>query len=413
MIESCEEQTQVGIQVGLVCGSAGAVSGNSLQAMEEAGFGVVLWDSQSYDQPREQKETLGVMLMKDGSCHVFRGECHQKSMRGNQGLPLGEKPLPDLKGMLLGGQEMFVAASSSASGVSISFNLGHAPFDLPVDKLVSLGLETAESLSTQEMWPSADDAVHLSAQMLQSVSSAPRNKWYISARRDAEAAGQSPSWAGLREVALSVLSNINRIAASAPAMLPIDVPKSNVFESDHDYHPNENVRELVKIEGATSILLEFDSACRTESGCDFFRIYSGTNVSDAGRLLQFSGNFNDNDCWKVYNSAEPSKILNGVRQFVVNADHFTYTFTSDGSSQYWGYKFAVAFLHFASPRMRFLCSGEGQRTQDEGATSSSTVHCADHREYEAALNHASRCSACISRSPHTAPWGGGGSKSAL
>jgi hypothetical protein len=99
---------------------------------------------------------------------------------------------------------------------------------------------------------------------------------------------------------------------------------SAVVETRHEYEPNLDFVGSVHIRGVTSMQVKFDGNTRTESGCDTLRFYH-TNPHEGGgsAVHEFNG---DNSRWNT---------------FTWKSDTLYYRFISDGSCQYWGFKFTV------------------------------------------------------------------------
>ena len=98
--------------------------------------------------------------------------------------------------------------------------------------------------------------------------------------------------------------------------------KSVLVESTHPYDNNMDVDDVISIPGAKGLRIEFDPQCYTESGCDPLRFYEGPGRS--GEIKCFSGQ--GEATWQAFD--------------VPGDTVYTY-FHSDGSVNYWGYKFEV------------------------------------------------------------------------
>ena len=97
------------------------------------------------------------------------------------------------------------------------------------------------------------------------------------------------------------------------------------IESCHNYHDNARYSGSVQIVGAKGLSISFDSRCSTESGCDMLSFFRDSQMTDMIRSFSGIGNWND--------FSIPDK------------DTIFYTFGSDGSTNYWGYRWAIgAFL---------------------------------------------------------------------
>eukprot|EP00039_Didymoeca_costata_P026113 m.14960 g.14960 ORF g.14960 m.14960 type:complete len:1953 (-) comp5263_c0_seq1:243-6101(-) len=118
----------------------------------------------------------------------------------------------------------------------------------------------------------------------------------------------------LTEYAVSELS----ACASAQAL-----SRQVVFiESEHNYPNDANLNGEVVIPGATALKVVFDPRCRTEGGCDELSIFDS-----AGTLVKKMSGDSGHTRW-------PKLRIAG--------DRLTWQFQSDGSCNYWGYKFAVS-----------------------------------------------------------------------
>ena len=100
------------------------------------------------------------------------------------------------------------------------------------------------------------------------------------------------------------------------------VLKSVTVESTHPYDNNMDVDDSITIPGATALRIEFDPQCYTENGCDPLRFYESSGRS--GELKCYSGQ--GEAVWQA---------------FEVPGDTVYTYFHSDGSVNYWGYKFEV------------------------------------------------------------------------
>lgn len=99
---------------------------------------------------------------------------------------------------------------------------------------------------------------------------------------------------------------------------------SAVVESRHEYEPNLDFCGSVHIPGVTSMQVKFDGQTRTESGCDTLRFYTNHPIEGGGSPVhEFNGD---------------NSRFNG---FTWKGDTLHYRFNSDGSCQYWGFKFTV------------------------------------------------------------------------
>ena len=90
-----------------------------------------------------------------------------------------------------------------------------------------------------------------------------------------------------------------------------------IAESSHNYLDDVKYRGSVRIEGAQGLRVEFDHRCKTESGCDPMAFYIDEHYQT--KIHEYSG-----DSWKDFD--------------IEGKDTLYYTFGSDGSSNYWGYR---------------------------------------------------------------------------
>jgi hypothetical protein len=112
-------------------------------------------------------------------------------------------------------------------------------------------------------------------------------------------------------------------------------PEWMVWETTHPYLDNQNDFSTVKIEGATKLLVVFDSLTKTEAGYDYVKLFKGKDQSNplfGGQALSgdYSSNFADKD---------PLEI---------EGDTISFLFHSDGSGNYWGIRAFIKGI-FASP----------------------------------------------------------------
>ena len=98
--------------------------------------------------------------------------------------------------------------------------------------------------------------------------------------------------------------------------------KALYIESKHPYDNSQDIDDVIQIPGAKRLKIEFDPQCYTESNCDTLRFYE--NSGRTGELKCFSGQGESN--WQ---------------SFEVPGDTVYTYFHSDGSVNYWGYKFTV------------------------------------------------------------------------
>lgn len=96
-----------------------------------------------------------------------------------------------------------------------------------------------------------------------------------------------------------------------------------VEESQHEYQPNMNITKKLYIPGATSICFEFDERCQTESSYDILSFSTGPG-----------GYKSSSEITEMRIEGKPRTLKHTVR-----ANPVWMKFVSDGSNQYWGWKF--------------------------------------------------------------------------
>lgn len=100
-------------------------------------------------------------------------------------------------------------------------------------------------------------------------------------------------------------------------------------ESDHDYHPNEDWAFALSIPGATRLKLKFDSRTKTESGRDYLQFFAERDTQ---------GNFSR----RLHGEDKLSgQYPSGFPDLHVNSDRAWVRFHSDGSEQFWGFRFTL------------------------------------------------------------------------
>ena len=106
------------------------------------------------------------------------------------------------------------------------------------------------------------------------------------------------------------------------------------MESKHEYLPNMHEDAVLSIPKAKRLRFKFDPQTKTENGCDWLRFYR-----DAGRSHEITE-------LTVTGTTFPKEPI------TIDAGTIYTRFHSDGSCQYWGYKFEVLAL----PAWRALAS---------------------------------------------------------
>ena len=127
---------------------------------------------------------------------------------------------------------------------------------------------------------------------------------------------------------LPVLSNIIASIALIPSqpskMVGGVSTMTEIFESTHNYSDNMNLTHIVKIPFAKKYTLKFDSNCKTENGCDYLECWlDEAKSTKAGR-------------WE--GDGFPREPV------VIEAPFLVFTFRSDGSVNYWGWKIDIEAL---------------------------------------------------------------------
>jgi hypothetical protein len=97
-----------------------------------------------------------------------------------------------------------------------------------------------------------------------------------------------------------------------------------VVESKHNYEDSADYGGAICIEGAGALNITFDSLCHTEGGCDHLTFYS-----DAGMTRSI----------KQYTGDPGARIWSN---FSVQGSSIFFRFRSDGSTNYWGWRFTVS-----------------------------------------------------------------------
>jgi len=97
----------------------------------------------------------------------------------------------------------------------------------------------------------------------------------------------------------------------------------DAYESSHNYDNSLDITHTVKIPGARKYYLVFDPQCKTEKNCDYLELWKDDKKEE--KLFRWDGD----DFPK-----------NGER-IEVNAPYLFFTFHSDGSVNYWGWKIDI------------------------------------------------------------------------
>ncbi|CAG9330078.1 unnamed protein product [Blepharisma stoltei] len=97
----------------------------------------------------------------------------------------------------------------------------------------------------------------------------------------------------------------------------------DAYESSHNYDNSLDITHTVKINGARKYYLVFDPQCKTEKNCDYLELWKDDKKEE--KLFRWDGD----DFPK-----------NGER-VEVNTPYLFFTFHSDGSVNYWGWKIDI------------------------------------------------------------------------
>ncbi|EQC27184.1 hypothetical protein SDRG_14987 [Saprolegnia diclina VS20] len=104
-----------------------------------------------------------------------------------------------------------------------------------------------------------------------------------------------------------------------------------VFESEHEYRNDMHEIKELRLDGAQSMTITFDSRCRSEYNYDYVVFYTDKSCTTFYGEDKYSGrdsSFN----WPGVGNLPP---------LVIPADHCFVLFHSDGSNTDWGYKFTA------------------------------------------------------------------------
>ena len=106
-----------------------------------------------------------------------------------------------------------------------------------------------------------------------------------------------------------------------------------VVESRHNYEDSANYCGAVYIQGAGSLKIAFDRmSCRTEGGCDKLSFFSDAEMNK--QVKQYHG--------------QPGQGDSMWNDFEVKGSSIFFRFISDGSTNYWGFRFTVSVKSEAS-----------------------------------------------------------------
>ena len=118
-----------------------------------------------------------------------------------------------------------------------------------------------------------------------------------------------------------ITSELSKISAPTPVLsLGIGII-AEVYESPHNYLDGSDLTHTIRVPNAKKYMLEFDSQCKTENGCDYLELW--TDETKSSKVARWEGeNF----------PKEPVEVCNPMLYF---------TFHSDGSVNYWGWKINI------------------------------------------------------------------------
>ncbi|CAG9335133.1 unnamed protein product [Blepharisma stoltei] len=98
---------------------------------------------------------------------------------------------------------------------------------------------------------------------------------------------------------------------------------ADAYESTHNYDNNLDITHTVKIPGARKYYLAFDHRCKTEKNCDFLELWKDDKKEE--KLFRWDGDdFPKNE-----------------ERIEVNTPYLFFTFHSDTSVNYWGWKIDI------------------------------------------------------------------------
>ena len=118
-----------------------------------------------------------------------------------------------------------------------------------------------------------------------------------------------------------ITSELSKISAPAPVLnMGIGVI-SDVYESPHNYLDGSELNHTIRVPNAMKYTLEFDPQCRTENGCDYLELW--TDETKSNKVARWEG--------ETF-PKEPVEVNNPMLYF---------TFHSDGSVNYWGWKITI------------------------------------------------------------------------
>lgn len=120
-----------------------------------------------------------------------------------------------------------------------------------------------------------------------------------------------------------------------------------MIESDHEYKPDLQIFETVRIPGARQLEVIFDDKCSTEARYDFVTLYKDNSNQAFWGEESYSGSV-DGGGRNFPPSSSP---------IIVDSDSFVFHFHSDGSSRYFIFVPACTLLSLLFSLTRLLLVG--------------------------------------------------------
>jgi hypothetical protein len=120
---------------------------------------------------------------------------------------------------------------------------------------------------------------------------------------------------------IKILAALKKYHAPEPELVLGKSSVTSIYESDHPYSPSIDSTYKVAVPRAQKYTLTFDSQCMTESSCDYMELY--LDLDKTKHFCRWDG------------SGFPKEPI------VVNSPVLLFTFHSDTSVQYWGWKIEI------------------------------------------------------------------------
>jgi hypothetical protein len=114
---------------------------------------------------------------------------------------------------------------------------------------------------------------------------------------------------------------VNSCEADPPKLVTGTKACSEVYESEHPYPNSSNLSKLIKFPGATTYKVTFSPNCKTESSYDYLELW--TDETKTNKIGRYEG------------SGFPTETVS------VESSQVFFTFTSDGSTNFWGWSAEV------------------------------------------------------------------------